>query len=235
MFPSHTGSCVVLCLATALFAHAFAAESAPAGPPAEGSFPVVILLGDSIRMQYQGKVRSTLKGRATVWSPKENCCHTAFTIANLGKWVKGRNAAVVHINVGLHDLYINARTNQPRHSLDVYAKNLRTIFLRLKDLTDADIVFALTTPVNEERQAASKTYKRVVRRNPQIVTYNQKAAEIARECGVRVNDVHAAVLSGGVEAMVCDDGVHLSPKGVTAAAEQVTQSVMAVLAERAKR
>ena len=235
MLPTHIEPCMTLCLSIAVLVGAAAAESAPAERAGGKPLPVVILLGDSIRKQYQNAVRAQLKGKATVWTPKENCAHTAFTIAHLDKWVKGRNAAVVHINVGLHDLFINARTDRPRHSLDVYAKNLKTIFSKLKELTDAEIVFALTTPVDEERQATSKTYGRVVRRNPEVVAYNLKAAEIARATGVRINDIHSTVLSPGVETTVSGDGVHLSPKGVRLATKQVAQCILAVLADRAKR
>jgi len=199
------------------------------------TLPVVILLGDSIRIQYQGIVRAKLKGKATVWSPKENCAHTAFTLGHLETWVKGRNAAVVHINVGLHDLFLLENTNQPRHSLEVYTENLRAIFRKLKELTDADLIFALTTAVDEKRQAASKGYKRVVRRNPDIAAYNEKAAEIAREFGAHVNDLYGCVQAGGIETLISDDGVHLSPAGAQTVGQQVTQSILAVLEKRGKR
>lgn len=231
MFPMHAICCLPLCLATAVLA-------APAAGGESGdkdALPVVILLGDSIRMQYQAAVRAELNGKATVWAPEENCCHTAFVIPRLEKWVKGRNAAVVHINVGLHDLFINKRTNRPRHSLDVYAANLRTIFAKLKELTHADIIFALTTPVDEKRQATSKTYGRVVRRNSEIAVYNQEATEVARASGIHVDDVHSVLQNAGVQAMISDDGVHLSPKAVRPVAKQVAHSVLAVLAERPRR
>jgi len=222
-------------LAVAVFAGGSVALAASGEPKGKEPLPVVILLGDSIRKQYQNAVCAELKGKATVWAPKENCAHTAFTMAHVEKWVKGRNAAVVHINVGLHDLFINARTNRPRHSIDVYADNLQAIFRKLRELTDADIVFALTTPVDETRQATSKTYGRVVRRNPEITAYNQKAAEIAQAFGVRINDVHATVQNAGVETMISDDGVHLSREGIGPVARQVAQSVLAAFRERAKR
>lgn len=227
MFATRLGSCLIVCSVMFLPAQLPAAEAKP-------GLPVVVLLGDSIRMQYQNAVRSELSGKAVVWSPKENCSHTAFTLARLEQWVKGRHAAVVHINVGLHDLFLNANTNLPRHSLDVYATNLRAIFTKLKALTDADIIFALTTPVHEERQTTAKSYGRVVRRNSDVAAYNAKAAEIAQALGVRINDLHAA-LQGGGETMISRDGVHLSRAGIGPAAKQVAQCVLAALADRAKR
>ena len=198
---------------------------------AKTDLPVVILLGDSIRINYQGTVRSELKGKAEVWSPKDNCAHSLYTLQNLDKWVTDRNASVVHMNVGLHDMFLNAKTGQPRHSLEVYSTNLRKILSRLKELTDAKIIFALTTPVDEQRQASSKSYKRVVRRNPDIVKYNQRATEIAKECGVAVDDVHTVAMEAGIENAICDDGVHLTEKGMEVVGKQVARSVLSALGE----
>ncbi|MCP4509024.1 MAG: SGNH/GDSL hydrolase family protein [Fuerstiella sp.] len=191
--------------------------------------PTVILLGDSIRIGYQKAVARQLHGKATVWSPQENGQHTVYTLQQIDKWIMGRDAKVVHINVGLHDLFLSSKTDQPRHSLETYSANLRKIFAKLKQLTDAQIIFALTTPVDELRQASSETYKRVVRRNPDVVTYNRRAVEIAEESGILVNDVHAVALEIGVKAAIRDDGVHLTPKGVDVVGKQVARRVMSAL------
>lgn len=237
---STVASIAILCMAMAI---SQGSEQAP--PPQEttpansatqqpkANLPVVILLGDSIRINYQQTVKTELEGKATVWTPKENCAHTFFTLENLEKWIKGRNASVVHINVGLHDLFLDAKTGLPRHSLDIYSANLRKIFTKLKELTDAKIIFALTTPVVEERQAASKTYGRVVRRNPLIVEYNRRAAEIAKEYGVRIDDLHSIATEAGAENVIREDGVHLSEKGIALIGKQVARCVLSVLDELA--
>ena len=203
----------------------------PASEATPDNLPLVILLGDSIRINYQGIVRSELEGKAKVWTPKDNCAHTLYTLQNLEKWLKGQDPAVVHINAGLHDLFLNEKTGQPRHSLELYSGNLRKILARLKELTDAKIIFALTTPVDEQRQASSKTYKRVVRRNPDIVRFNQQAAKIAKECGAAVDDVHSVAMEAGIDSVICDDGVHLTEKGKEVVGKQVARSVLSVLGE----
>ena len=209
--------------------HVLTRSGSRATKECQDRLPVVILLGDSIRINYQGTVKAELEGVATVWSPSENCQHSLFTLENLEKWVKGRNASVVHINVGLHDLFLSEKTGQPRHSIEVYSANLRKIFARLKDLTEAEIVFALTTPVVEERQAASKTYGRVVRRNPHIVEYNRRAVEIAEESGVQIDNLHSVASAAGVQEVIRDDGVHLSEKGIAVIGKQVARCVLSVL------
>jgi len=194
------------------------------------SLPVVILLGDSIRMNYQQTVMDELKGKATVWSPKENCRHTEFVLEQLETWVKGRDASVVHINVGLHDMFLSSSTGQPRHSLGVYEANLRAIFAKLKVLTDAKIIFALTTPVIETRQAASEGYKRVVRREADVVKYNAKAAQIAKEVGVEFNDLHGLATRVGTEDILREsDGIHLSKVGEEVIGKHVASVIVNAL------
>ena len=120
------------------------------------SLPTVVLLGDSIRDNYQNAVGKALEGKANIWSPKDNCRHTAYMLENLDRWLEGQeNAQVIHVNVGLHDLYLNAKTGMPRHTLETYEKNLRAIFAKLDELSDAKVIFALTTVVDEKLQAES--------------------------------------------------------------------------------
>jgi len=197
------------------------------GPPAR--LPSVVLLGDSIRINYQATVTAQLAGQASVWSPSKNGAHTAFTLNHLEEWLKDRNPSVVHINVGLHDLFLNAKTGKPRHSLQVYDQNLRAIFVKLRELTDAEILFALTTDVDEQRQAASTTYGRIVRRRADVGTYNARAREIAKQFQVRVNDLPAAMRSAGIQRMLAQDGIHLSEAGKRVLGQQVARQVLAAL------
>lgn len=238
---STAASVMILCLAMAVCQGVERESPAQETTSMENSaqepndhLPVVILLGDSIRINYQGTVKAELEGKATVWAPEENCAHTFFTLENLEKWIKGRDPSVVHINVGLHDLFLSSKTDQPRHSLEVYSANLRAIFAKLNELTDAKIIFALTTPVVEQRQTSSEAYGRVVRRNPHIVEYNRRAVEIGKECGVRIDDLHSIALAAGAENVIRDDGVHLSETGIKVIGNQVAHCVLSVLNELAE-
>jgi len=195
--------------------------------------PGVVLLGDSIRINYQQTVISELRDQASVWSPDENCRDTTHTLKQLEKWISGRDVSVVHLNAGLHDLYRSVNTDQPRRSPDVYEANLRKIFGRLRELTDAQIVFALTTPVDEERQAASAAYGRVVRHNPDIVRYNRIAARVAMESGVQINDVYSIAAKAGIRRVIREDGVHLTQTGADVVGRQVARAVLSALRQKA--
>ena len=190
--------------------------------------PSVVLLGDSIRKNYQGEVVKALTDKATISSPKDNCRHTEFVLENLERWLaEHKMADVIHINVGLHDLYLDAKTGRPRHSLDIYEKNLRAIFGKLSELSDATVIFALTTVVDEKQQADSKGYKRVVRRNSDIEIYNEKARAVAKELGVAVNDLNGFMKKVGPEKILNpSDGIHLSPEGCKLMGGEVARVTM---------
>ncbi|MFP6621447.1 MAG: GDSL-type esterase/lipase family protein, partial [Pirellulaceae bacterium] len=140
-------------------------------------------------------------------------------------WLTDKKPAVVHINVGLHDMFLGTKGGQPRHSLEFYEANLRNIFAQLKHLTDARIIFALTTPVDEERQAISKVYGRVVRRSADVARYNEAARRIALAAGAAVNDLHAIAVQAGKDDILREDGIHLSDKGCTVLGKAVAEQV----------
>ncbi len=193
--------------------------------------PEVILLGDSIRMNYQQRVKNDLKGIAKVWFPKENGRHTAYTLKKLDYWLKGHSPAVIHINCGLHDMWLEPQ-GKCRFSPKVYGENLKSILLRLREMTDATIILALTTPVNEQYQKTSKTYGRIVRREKDIPEYNKVAINVAKELNVRVNDLYSPLASSGKNVVICKDGVHLSKKGNDVAVKNVEESIVQTLNEK---
>lgn len=208
-------------LLTSSVAIATASEPAP-------TLPKVVLLGDSIRMNYQAAVTQALEGKAIVSAPKDNCSHTAFVLENLERWLSGlEDAQVIHINVGLHDMFLNPKTGKPRHTLETYETNLRAIFEKLRKLTDAELIFAMTSVVNEEQQATSKGYGRVVRRNSDIQTYNAAALIVLEEFGVVVNDLNRFMKkTGPAKILRPSDGIHLSPEGCRIMGNEVARVIL---------
>ena len=92
------------------------------------------------------------------------------------------------------------------------------------------MIFALTTAVNEEDQANSKGYKRVVRRNSGIDVYNAKAREIADELDIEVNDLNAFTKEKGTDRILRpSDGIHLSPEGCELIGGEVARVISAHL------
>ena len=206
----------------------FALLTAAGAEPASSSLPTVVLLGDSIRMNYQAAVSAALDGKAMVSAPKDNCKHTVYVLENLERWLSGQEKAqVIHLNVGLHDMYLDSKTGKPRHTLEMYEANLRAIFNKLDQLSDAKVIFALTTVVDEKLQAESEGYGRVVRRNKDIEVYNAKARAVAKEMGIQVNDLHSFMREVGPGKILRpSDGIHLSPEGCEIIGGEVARVIL---------
>lgn len=194
------------------------------------TLPEVVLLGDSIRMSYQAGVKKRLDGIARIWSPEDNCRDTVYTLDSLDRWLEGRDPAVIHINCGLHDMWLDD-AGERRHSVAVYAANLRKILLRLREKTGATIILALTTPVNETNQASSG-YGRVVRYEKDIPRYNEAAKQLARELHIPIDDLYTPLFQADIETSIGKDGVHLSAKGVDIAEENVANCIRNELVNR---
>ncbi len=198
----------------------------------EEKMPNVVLLGDSIRMGYQAEVVKSLAGKAEVWAPEDNCQSSDFMLKNLDRWLAGKTPDVIFFNCGLHDIFLN-EAGQARHTVEQYADFLRQIYVKLKTGRDkTTIIFALTTPVDEARQKTSKTYGRLVRRNSDVELINQKAAEVARDYGATVCDLHQPIQETGVEHLLVDDGIHLNPQGAQKLGAVVAQTCLAVVSKR---
>ena len=185
----------------------------------------VILLGDSIRINYQEVVKNQLENKADIWVPDENCQDSVFVLKNLDKWLTGKRPDVIHINCGLHDVFIE-NNGLPRRTPEDYRENLDKIFSILtSEFISSQIIFALTTPVYEERQKTSKTYGRLVRRNTDIDAINKKAIEVCRKYNVKIDDLNSAVLEEGVENLIFEDGVYLNEKGKKYIGKRVSKCI----------
>ena len=64
----------------------------------------IVLIGDSIRYGYQEKGRVQLADWTRVLTPVQNGGTSAYVLAQLDDLVISRDADVVHINCGLHDI-----------------------------------------------------------------------------------------------------------------------------------
>ena len=185
----------------------------PFGERAESALPRVVLIGDSIRMGYQTVVKNALEGEAQIWAPEDNCRYAAYTLEHLDEWIGSRRPNVVHLNVGLHDMYLMEETGAPRTSLEDYSKNLRKILERITEETSAILILALTTPVHEQWQEVSEGYGRVVRRDADVVGYNRVARQLAEEFSLPINDLYRVVSEVGKEKLMTKDGIHFNPRG----------------------
>lgn len=172
--------------------------------------PEVVLIGDSICMGYQRVVERELAGLARIWHPGENCGTSANILEHLDEWVVRRKPALVHINCGLHDLKMERTANRHQVPLSEYGQNLAEILWRIISWTQAVVVWASITPVNEEWHRARKEFDRF---EADVERYNQAGIEIARRYGAVINDLCQYVMRQGRDDMLCSDGVHYKQSG----------------------
>ena len=170
----------------------------------------VVLIGDSIRMGYENTVRQKLQGLAEVRGPKDNGGNSSNVLSHLDEWAISLGPDVVHINCGLHDLKKEPGQAARAVPLGQYRANVRQILARLRTETDAVLLWASTTPVNEELHHENKPFDRLER---DVISYNRTAAEIADELDVPVDDLFECMSRAGPEEYLTDDGVHFTAEG----------------------
>ena len=188
----------------------------------------VLLLGDSIRMFYQDRVRELLGEDYNVSAPGENCRFAAYTLNSLRMWLpEFPKPDIIHWNNGLWDTAVIYAEDGCFTPLDEYVRTLERILRRLRQ-TGAEIIFATTTPTHPGKEAWT-TEMPPKHANADIRRYNEAAVELMRREGVRVNDLYARVCDD-IENYVCEDWIHPSENGI----ETLAQAVAASIKEAAK-
>ncbi len=203
-------------------------------PPDDSALPRVLLIGDSISIGYTRPVIELLKGKAEVHRVRGNAGHTGMGLAGLPKWLDPKNGRwdVIHFNWGLWDLcYRNpeSKTQGRRdkvhgkltHTPEQYRENLQKIVAILKK-ADAKLIWASTTPVPEE-EAGRKVGDDVV--------YNRVAAEVMKEHGIPINDLHALMVPHMKTMTTAPGNVHFTEEGSKLLAKKVVTAIMDALGD----
>jgi lysophospholipase L1-like esterase len=183
--------------------------------------PKALLLGDSIRGQYQPLVAEALKESAEVVGPADNCQYALYTLTRLPTWLEELGTPqVVHWNNGIHDVGHNLRRRPIQMPLDVYLGNL-TLILDMLQSTDAQVIWASTTPVHPDLGLYGEVWEW---RNEEIDAYNAAASQLMTSRGIPIDDLHA-VVAADPDAMLAEDQLHLSEGGQAECAEAVIAAI----------
>jgi hypothetical protein len=214
----------------------FGAGSNAGGAPRAGAvkdkpgLPRILLIGDSISIGYTPRVHALLEGKANVHRPPVNCASTKHGLEAIDSWLGKGPWDVIHFNWGLHDLkHVDARGQMLDKSkggthqvpLPQYEKNLAELVRRLKE-TGAALIWCSTTPVPEGAGGRIAGEEKA---------YNESAGQIAREQGLRVNDLWS-LASSRPDGIQIPRNVHFTPRGYDVLAEQVADSIVSALARR---
>lgn len=173
----------------------------------------ILLVGDSISIGYRETVRQTLAGQAEVWFNEANSEDSRNLLRYQQSWFMNRPADLIHFNCGLHDLkrpFDAAGPEGNQVPLPEYRQNLEALLETLQSQHQAQLVFALTTPVNETWHQANKSFARF---NSDVAAYNAAATEICRRLNVPINNLHETVTATGRDRILVEDGVHYTNEG----------------------
>ncbi|MBC8353771.1 MAG: SGNH/GDSL hydrolase family protein [Planctomycetes bacterium] len=208
------------------------ASTATAEEEKSPRLPKVVLVGDSIRLSYAPRVTQQLAGNATIISPKANGGDSSNVLKHLDQWVIREKPDVVHFNCGIHDTKKFISTGKFQISPEQYEENLREIVKRIRQETDAVVLFATSTPILDQRAAAARKGRAYELLGTSIEQYNEIAVRVMRELGVPIDDLHHAMVEPDAlhesKDLIGKDGVHLTETGV----ELVGTTVAAFIAER---
>ncbi|QHI68695.1 sulfatase-like hydrolase/transferase [Tichowtungia aerotolerans] len=201
---------------------------------ASWKLPNVLLIGDSISIQYTSDVRKQLRGIANVvrpFDPKRkkpvNCGSTEVGLKGLDQWLGTNRWDIIHFNWGLHDLcYRNPKATHLYGNRDKvngaqsvplvhYIANLEKLVVRLKQ-TGAKLIWAPITvvPENEPGRFVGDEQK-----------YNRAAAEIMRKHGVETDDLYSLSASFPADYFMAPGDVHYADAGIRKLASQVAGSI----------
>ena len=176
----------------------------------------VVLLGDSIRLGYGGRVCELLGSDYTVWQPDDNCRFAAYTLRMLFDYREQmRGADVIHFNCGLWDM-CDLFGDGPFTPVDVYVEQMVRIAAILKSYApNGTVIFATTTPPSPEMWGHDIE---------RVRAYNAAVVAALEPLGIVINDLFTPVAED-VEHMICEDLLHSTPYGVEVLAKQVADLI----------
>lgn len=159
--------------------------------------PRVLVIGDSISMNYHEAAKTALKGVANYHRCEGNAFSSAHGVRNSELWMgefkePGFQWDVIQFNHGLHDLKQAYDAQKDEFgayavSLEDYQANLEKMIAILRT-SGAKLIFATTTPVPNDRKGP------YARRKGAAKEFNAAALEvIRRHPDIGVNDLHGLI------------------------------------------
>jgi len=156
--------------------------------------PRVLIVGDSISMNYHEAARNQLKGIANYYRIDGNSGSTVDAVRNMDMWLgdyrePGCHWDVIQFNSGLHDLKTKVLGGPPAVSIEDYKKNLHREIALLKR-TGARLIWCSTTPVQNDSGHAGYAF----RSKGGEKEFNQAALEVMEEYPeIQINDLSRVV------------------------------------------
>lgn len=174
----------------------------------------VFVLGDSISMDYGPDLERFIRPWAS-YARKEddgselgaNGGDSAAVAAYLGSSAAWREADVVLLNCGLHDLKVDRATGEHQVPIDDYEATLRGVVAQVLG-AGPRLVWVSTTPVDDRRhEAAALPYRRT---EADVRAYGDRAGRVMSQAAVPAIELHAFTSAIGGERY--RDHVHFTER-----------------------
>ena len=187
--------------------------------------PNVLIIGDSISMNYTPVVQKILVDTANVERVPGNCRSSAHGAERVEQWVAGEKWDVIHFNFGLWDWY--GWQQDTRATPESYRRNLEQIVGHLK-ATGARLVFATTTPPCPAAEHSS----RVLVTPGRATEFRAVALKLMKANGIRINDLHQTMLPVLATHQKAANDVHFKRSGRDMLATKVAAAIRDALASQ---
>ncbi len=179
----------------------------------------ILLLGDSVRLQYQPVVAEKLADIAEISGPEENGRWSGYTLNSLRFWLPQLPPPdLVQWNCGLWDMGDDYQEGRHFYPLDLYEETCHRICHVLRKMTgnpELPLIIATTTPTLHGD-------------HKDICQYNDVLKKVAAEENAIVNDLYA-IVAPSKETMICEDHIHLNERGIAAVAGQTADILRSAL------
>lgn len=197
----------VLSLSLLLFLFSFSSFDSPQQK--------ILIIGDSISIGYTPYVWKYFQGKAMVTHNPGNGQHTGTGLEKIEEWIGDGDWDLIQLNWGLWDLVYRhpdskAYGNRDKvngkvtFTIDEYASNLDSLITKIKELTDAKLIFVTTSFVPEEETGRFSS-------DPE--KYNAAAKVVMQKHGVPVNDIYEDSKAIHKVHGIGSNDVHYTEKG----------------------
>jgi len=206
----------------------------------------VVLIGDSIRLGYQGYVQELLGPNVKVFGPAENCRYSKFVLWGMFSWMGEfgyPKVDALHFNAGIWDLHRCTADGEIFTEIGEYAENMRRLGIQMQSYTK-NVIFANSIPGNSALDDSFNTFNPLINTDPgymqvhltvgkeewnsDIARYNAAATAEMEKLGIPVNDLYSLIIADP-EKYICGDGVHPTDEGYRMLAKQVAEKIEAML------
>lgn len=183
----------------------------------------VLLIGDSIRLFYEKDVQERLGEAYKIYGPEENCRFSAYVLNSLRFWLETYPAPdIIHFNAGLWDTAILYKEDGCFSDVDTYVSYMKKV-LRVLRSTGAQVIFATTTPVDDDKVNFAGPMP-PAHRNEDIIRYNAAVLKAFQGEDIYINDLFSLMYEDK-EKYLSEDMIHPNEEGIKLLGRAVAEAI----------